>query len=61
MLAHLSRKNNHPELVRMACEPALARAGRGDVRLELTNPEGTGWLDVAPTNVRSRARQLALF
>lgn len=47
VLAHLSRKNNHPELCRMAAEQALDRAGRGEVRVELSTPEGLGWLPVA--------------
>ena len=48
VLAHLSQKNNHPELALMACEPALRRAGRGDVRLTLAGTEGCGWVEVAP-------------
>ena len=48
VLAHLSETNNHPEVVRMAAEPALARAGRADVRLEVATRYGTEWLDVCP-------------
>ena len=33
VLAHLSRRNNHPELALLAAEEALARAGRRGVRL----------------------------
>mgnify|MGYP001766092616 CR=1 FL=1 len=47
VLAHLSEVNNHPEVARMAAEPALARAGRGDVRLEIATREGTGWIEIA--------------
>ena len=58
VLAHLSQKNNHPELVRMAAEEALAQAGRGDARLTITSAEGTGWIRVGP---RGRKAQLRLF
>jgi phosphoribosyl 1,2-cyclic phosphodiesterase len=75
VLAHLSQKNNHPELVRMNAEQALARCGRTDVQLELCTSEGTGWVEAhaapmptvpaptVPTPARSTsgARQLALF
>jgi phosphoribosyl 1,2-cyclic phosphodiesterase len=56
VLAHLSRTNNHPELALMAAERALNVAGRSDVRIELTGPEGTSWVQV-----HSRSRQLSLF
>jgi phosphoribosyl 1,2-cyclic phosphodiesterase len=46
VLAHLSRKNNHPELALMAAEEALSRARRGDVRVTLAAPDGTGWISV---------------
>jgi phosphoribosyl 1,2-cyclic phosphodiesterase len=45
VLAHLSLTNNHPELARMSAEAALRGCGRGDVRLELTGPDGTDWLE----------------
>lgn len=48
LLAHLSRKNNHPELARMVAETALRDAGRLAVRVEVAPPEGTGWLEVGP-------------
>lgn len=47
VLAHLSEKNNHPEVVRMSAEVSLRSAGRADVRVELTGRDGTGWIDVA--------------
>jgi phosphoribosyl 1,2-cyclic phosphodiesterase len=50
VLAHLSRKNNHPELALMAAEEALARARRGDVRVTLAAPDGTGWVSVAASS-----------
>ena len=46
VLAHISRKNNHPELALQAAEDALARARRGDVRLTLAAPDGTAWISV---------------
>ena len=46
VLAHISRKNNHPELALMAAEDALSRARRGDVRLTLAAPDGTAWIRV---------------
>jgi phosphoribosyl 1,2-cyclic phosphodiesterase len=62
VLAHLSQKNNHPELVRMSAEPALARAGRADVRLELTTALGTEWIPAGkPARAAGGPRQLALF
>jgi phosphoribosyl 1,2-cyclic phosphodiesterase len=48
VLAHLSQTNNHPELVLLAAEEALRRAGRPGVGLELTGPSGTDWIAVAP-------------
>jgi len=47
VLAHLSQKNNHPELVELAAEAALARAGRRDVNVTISGREGTGWIEVA--------------
>jgi phosphoribosyl 1,2-cyclic phosphodiesterase len=47
VLAHLSRTNNHPEVARATVEPALARAGRGDVAVEVADPDGTPcWIEV---------------
>jgi phosphoribosyl 1,2-cyclic phosphodiesterase len=63
VLAHLSQKCNHPELARMSAEESLRRRGRTEVRLELTGPEGTDWIDVrAPgPNSNNRPGQLRLF
>jgi phosphoribosyl 1,2-cyclic phosphodiesterase len=62
VLAHLSRRNNHPELALQAAEEALCRARRGDVRLTLAAPDGTGWIGVAARGGAARAeRQLRLF
>jgi phosphoribosyl 1,2-cyclic phosphodiesterase len=62
VLAHLSRRNNHPELVQMAAEEALGRARRGDVQLTLAAPEGTGWISVSTSRAAAAAeRQLRLF
>ena len=63
VLAHLSQKNNHPELARMAAEESLGGRGRRDVRLTLTGPEGTSWIEVSrPAPERDkRPGQLRLF
>jgi len=63
VLAHLSQKNNHPEIARMAAEESLRRRGRSEVRLALTGPDGTGWIDVSrprPEPEKGRG-QLRLF
>jgi phosphoribosyl 1,2-cyclic phosphodiesterase len=59
VLAHLSEKNNHPELARMAAEQALARARRGDVALEVAQRDGGGWIEVGAAAERNG--QLRLF
>jgi phosphoribosyl 1,2-cyclic phosphodiesterase len=46
ILAHLSQKNNHPELALLAAEEALRRAGRAETRVTLAAPGGTGWIGV---------------
>jgi phosphoribosyl 1,2-cyclic phosphodiesterase len=62
VLAHLSQTNNHPEAVRAAAEEALRRRGRTEVRVLLSEAEGTSWLEVrAPADPPPRARQLSLF
>jgi phosphoribosyl 1,2-cyclic phosphodiesterase len=63
VLAHLSQKCNHPELARMAAEESLRRRGRTEVRLELTGPDGTDWIDVRASgrDVARRPGQLRLF
>jgi phosphoribosyl 1,2-cyclic phosphodiesterase len=62
VLAHLSRKNNHPDVALMVAETALERSGRDDVRVELTAPDGTSWLDVGPAPARpANAGQMTLF
>jgi len=62
VLAHLSQKNNHPELARMAAEQALRRRGRTAVQLELTGPEGTDWIEVGRARPPADRRgQLRLF
>ena len=42
VLAHLSSKNNTPELALAAAETALEAAGRGDVRLIVAEQESVG-------------------
>ena len=63
VLAHLSRKNNHPELALQAAEEALERASRRDVDVELAAPEGTGWVTVRAPRVAPGRHdgQLRLF
>jgi phosphoribosyl 1,2-cyclic phosphodiesterase len=65
VLAHLSRKNNHPELALLAAEEALARAGRRGVRLTVAGAAGTDWITVRPARPGGRRdgaeRQLRLF
>jgi phosphoribosyl 1,2-cyclic phosphodiesterase len=61
VLAHLSQKNNHPELARMAGEQALLRRGRSEVQLTLTGPEGTEWIEVTRPKPRPERGQLRLF
>jgi phosphoribosyl 1,2-cyclic phosphodiesterase len=47
ILAHLSQKNNHPELALLSAEEALRRGGRGGVRVTVASAQGTDWLGVA--------------
>ena len=63
VLAHLSQTNNHPELARMCAETFLRRRGRTEVRVEITGPEGTGWMEVAPPvpSIHKGPVQLRLF
>ena len=63
VLAHLSQSNNHPEIARMAAEESLGRRGRSEVRVALTGPEGTGWIDVSRRSPEPEKRpgQLRLF
>ena len=62
VLAHLSRKNNHPELARMSAEQALRRRGRTEVRLEIAEPDGMDWIPVTPPpRAARRPEQLRLF
>ncbi len=65
VLAHLSRKNNHPELALHAAEEALARGGRRGVRLTIAGASGTDWIAVRPAPAGRRGhgaeRQMRLF
>lgn len=51
VLAHVSQKNNHPELVEMTAAAALSRAGR-DVRVTVSGASGTGWIEVGDARPR---------
>lgn len=62
VLAHLSRRNNHPELARMSAEHALRRRGRTEVRLEIAEPDGMDWIPVtAAPRPPKGGEQLRLF
>jgi phosphoribosyl 1,2-cyclic phosphodiesterase len=63
VLAHLSKKNNHPELALQSSAEALGRAGRRDVEVTLAAPEGTDWIAVrAPRAAAGRRHvQMRLF
>jgi hypothetical protein len=63
VLAHVSQKNNHPELALQVAEEALGRGGRRSVQLTLAPPEGTGWIAVRANGaaVGPREGQLRLF
>jgi phosphoribosyl 1,2-cyclic phosphodiesterase len=62
VLAHLSQKNNHPEVARLSAESALRRRGRTEVRLEIAEPDGMDWVAVArPAPPPARPKQLRLF
>jgi phosphoribosyl 1,2-cyclic phosphodiesterase len=63
VLAHLSQRNNHPELALLAAEEGLRRGGRRDVDLSVADAGGTGWVSVGPGRGRrsAEAGQLRLF
>lgn len=61
VLAHVSQTNNHPEVVRMTAEQALARRGRPEVEVTITGAEGTGWIDVGSAPEPGAPKQLRLF
>lgn len=59
VLAHLSQKNNHPELVEMSVEGALQRSGRRQLAVTISGRDGTGWIEVAAAPAPTA--QLRLF
>lgn len=63
VLAHLSQKNNHPELALLAAEGALRRGRRPDTALTLAGSEGTEWMAVRSprTPPPRRGGQMRLF
>jgi phosphoribosyl 1,2-cyclic phosphodiesterase len=63
VLAHLSQKNNHPEVAMLAAEEGLARGGRSEVALEVAGAGGTDWVRVRGPGERpgAMADQLRLF
>jgi hypothetical protein len=46
ILAHLSQKNNHPELAGLAAEEALAKGRRREVALTVALAAGTDWIEI---------------
>jgi phosphoribosyl 1,2-cyclic phosphodiesterase len=63
VLAHLSRKNNHPDLALQAALEALERAGRRTVDVALAAPDGTDWITLRAPRAAAGRRdgQLRLF
>jgi phosphoribosyl 1,2-cyclic phosphodiesterase len=61
VLAHLSQKNNHPELALQAAGESLERAGRRDVEVVLAPPGGTDWVAVRASRPGRGPGQLRLF
>ena len=61
VLAHLSQKNNHPEVAHLAANQALRRRGRTEISLTLTGAEGTEWFPVARPRPPEPSRQLRLW
>ena len=61
VLAHLSEKNNHPEVARMSAERGLESSRRA-ARVSLTDRDGTDWIDVGPVGRAAEASgQMRLF
>ena len=63
ILAHLSQKNNHPDLALLAAEEALQRGGRAETSITLATAAGTEWVRVhaEAEALVSDAGQLRLF
>ncbi len=64
VLAHLSQKNNHPDLAQGCAESALRRRGRTEVQITITDADGTGWITVGtppPPGQSGGGKQLRLF
>jgi phosphoribosyl 1,2-cyclic phosphodiesterase len=64
VLAHLSQKNNHPDLAQECTESALRRRGRSEVAVTITGEDGTDWVDVGappPPGQSGGGKQLRLF
>jgi phosphoribosyl 1,2-cyclic phosphodiesterase len=63
ILAHLSQKNNHPELALLSAQEALARRRRRGVALTVASAAGTDWIPVRMEGGSSApgAGQLHLF
>jgi phosphoribosyl 1,2-cyclic phosphodiesterase len=63
VLAHLSKKNNHPDLALQAAEEGLELGGRRGVAVSIAPADGTGWIAVgdARASGRRRGAQMRLF
>jgi phosphoribosyl 1,2-cyclic phosphodiesterase len=61
VLAHLSEKNNHPELVAAAAEQALDRSGRREIVFSVALRDGTGWIEVETPTRSVPSGQIPLF
>jgi phosphoribosyl 1,2-cyclic phosphodiesterase len=64
VLAHLSQKNNHPDLALGCTEGALQRRGRSEVAVSISGEDGTGWIEVGtppPPGRSGGGKQLRLF
>ena len=61
VLAHVSQRNNHPELVERSAREALAHRGRSEVELSVCSPAGLEWVEVGAAPEPVVGRQLRLF
>jgi phosphoribosyl 1,2-cyclic phosphodiesterase len=58
VLAHLSERNNAPDLALATIEPEVRRASRHDVRLEVAGRDGTpSWIDVRAPRAARREKE----
>ena len=60
VLAHLSQTNNHPELAEGCADSALRRRGRTEVKIRITDADGTDWIDVRRRRTTRRRKSSAV-